>query len=148
MILSFRNQSGEEVELGFPYEAQRTTQTERIDLLDKYRAHYEFVRQDKHQEHFGVRRIRAVLTEAPDYAQANFLRELSAHPVVLGGRRNPSPLFWFTTSEFFTKLLDVEEGQQAKRTSKLARWLVDPTTIAQPIWFTPVDDEPQSLLHH
>ena len=86
MILSFRNQSGEEVELGFPYEAQRTTQTERIDLLDKYRAHYEFVRQDKHQEHFGVRRIRAVLTEAPDYAQANFLRELSAHPVVLGGR--------------------------------------------------------------
>ena len=64
------------------------------------------------------------------------------------GGRKPSPLFWFTTSEFFTKLLDTEEGQPTKPTSKLPRWLADPTTIARPIWFTPVDDEPQSLLHH
>ena len=130
-------------------EAQRTTTTERIDLLNKYRAHYEFVRQRKHEEHFGVARLRAVLTEAPDAEQADFLRRLTEHPVVLGGRGcKPSPLFWFTSSEFFTKLLDIEEGQPTKRTHKIPRWLADPTTIARPIWFTPVDDEPQSLLHH
>ena len=66
-VLSFHNEAGEEqLELGFPYEAQRTTETARIKLLDKYQAHYEFVRQKKHQEHFGISRIRAVLTEAPD----------------------------------------------------------------------------------
>ena len=53
---------GEDLKLGSPYEAQRTTQTERVDLLNKYRAHHELVRQGKHREHFSVRRIRAVLT--------------------------------------------------------------------------------------
>ena len=105
-------------------------------------------RQDKHREHFGIHRIRAVLIEAPDADQAGYLRRLTEHPVVLGGRRNPSPLSWFTTSEFFTKLLDIDEAQQPEGTRKLPRWLAEPATIARPIWFTPVDDEPQSLLHH
>jgi hypothetical protein len=58
--------------------------------------------------------------------------------------RKLSPLFWFTTSEFFTKLLDIDEGQPAKRTSKIRLWLADPTIVTRPIWFTPVDDEPKA----
>ena len=88
-----------------------------------------------------------MLTEAPDADQAEYLRRLTEQPVVLGGRRgNASPLFWFTTSEFFTKLLDIDEAQQPEGTRKLPRWLADPASIAPPIWFTPVDDEPQRLL--
>ena len=137
-VLSFHNEAGqEELELGFPYEAQHTTETARIDLIDKYQAHYEFVRQKKHQEYFGISRIRAVLTEAPNKEKAEFLLQLSKHPVVLGNRK-PTSLFWFTVSKFFTELHDIEEGRS--KPAKLPRWLFHPETVAEAIWVTAVDD--------
>ena len=101
-VLGFYNEAGEEeLEFACLYEAQRTTETEKIDLLNKYRALYQFVMQRRHQEQFGVSRIRAVLTEALDTVEANYLRDLSKHPVVLANRNTPTPLLLFTSSEFF-----------------------------------------------
>ena len=145
-VLSFHNAAGGEgLELGFPYEAQHTTETARIDLLDKYQAHYEFVRQKKHQEYFGISRIRAVLTEAPNKEKAEYLLQLTKHPVVLGNR-NPSSLFWFTVSKFFTEVHDIEQGRS--KPAQLPRWLFRPETVAESIWVTPVDDAPLSLFHN
>ena len=147
-VLAFYNAAGEEeLEFACLYEAQRTTDTERIDLLNKYRALYQFVMQRRHREEFGVSRIRAVLTEALGSDETNDLRELSKHPVVLANRNTPTPLFLFTSSEFFEELSEIEEGQKKKRVRKIPRWLLEPGMLLnRPIWFSAVDDTALSLL--
>jgi hypothetical protein len=58
----------------------------------KLKAHYEFIRQKKHQPKYGITRIRAVLVETLDTKWAEELRQASAEIC-------PVPLFWFTASE-------------------------------------------------
>ena len=104
----------------FFYEADRKT-TNTTKFRRKLKAHYEFiVGQRKHQEEYGIRRIRAVLVETLDGPWAEVLREAAGDRTVSS---QPSSLFWFTTSEIFT----------------------DPAQILKPIWASPVSNQLLSL---
>jgi hypothetical protein len=78
----------------FLYEADRN-RTSLPKMLVKLKAHFEFVRQKKHQDVFRIKRVRAVLIETLDTKWAEELRQASA-PIC------PVPLFWFTASEIFS----------------------------------------------
>lgn len=62
---------------------------------------------------------------------AHNLREAAKAPLV---SPRPSPLFWFTTSELFTKLVPA-----GTRTMPL--YLQEPETIFKRIWATPAEDK-------
>ena len=118
--LRFPNEPEDRNRAHFFYEADRNTMNP-TDMRRKFRAHFEYiVRQRKHQENYGIRRIRAVLVETLDAARAQRLREAARDRTVSGNQ--PSPLFWFTTSEF-----------------------ADPTMILKPVWASPVNDRLLSL---
>ena len=137
---------GEAVELGFAYEYQHTTETALERLLRKYRSHYQYVMQHKPLEHFGVKRLRAVLTESPDTKRADFLRKLIRDPIV---SKNPSPLFLFTTSQFFTRLDSIQIGEQKDQVREVPRFLHKPETVFDPIWASPLKNtSPVSFLDH
>ena len=141
--LAFAQSEGEEfLELGFAYERQRTTHMGLDKLLRKYRAHMQFVIQDKPMEHFGIKRLRAVLTETPDAEGANYLRKLTRRPVV---SKKPGGLFLFTSSEFFTKLDEIQEGEVKKQ---VPRFWHKPETIFGTHWYTPLNNTPISFLDH
>ena len=55
---------------------------------------------------------------------------------------NPSPLFWFTTSELFTKPQEITEHG---KTHQLPLYLQQPETVFKRIWATPVEDKFLSL---
>ncbi len=104
----------------FFYEADRKT-TNTTKFRRKLRAHWEFiVGQRKHQTKYGIHRIRAVLVETLDASWAQQLRNAARDGGVSGNQ--PSPLFWFTTSEF-----------------------ADPAMILKPVWASPVNDQLLSL---
>ena len=135
----------DELELGFAYEYQQTTGTALECLLRKYRGHYQFVTQDKPLEHFGVQRVRAVLTESPDKEKADSLRKLIRDPIV---SRNPSPLFLFTISEFFTRLDTIQTDEEGK-VREVPRFLHKPETVLERIWASPLKNTTMvSLLDH
>lgn len=117
----------------FLYEADRGTEnTTRFKM--KLRAHWHFtVKQRRHRtgSAYGVHAIRAVLIESTDMHWAHQLRESAKHPIV---SNRPSPLFWFTTSDLFTKPVD-----QGNRT--VPRYLLEPELIFSRIWATPVEDK-------
>ena len=96
-------------EIHFFYEADRKrTSTKKHNR--KLRAHFHYiVRQRHHQEHYGISRIRAVLIETITSSWAEELRQAANHFTVSGPK--PSPLFWFTTSELFTKPVEITEGK-------------------------------------
>jgi hypothetical protein len=126
----------------FFYEADRKTTTESARIIKKLRSHFHYVViKKRHQEHYNIKRIRAVLVETINSEWANHLREVARHPIVSGSK--PSPLFWFTSSEFFTAVKEIQDGAGIKR---VPRALLDPTIIFKSIWATPVDDTLYKLL--
>jgi hypothetical protein len=123
------------------YEADRkTSNTSR--LIKKLRGHFLFVVKYKRQlEAYGLNRIRAVLIETLDTRWAEVLRQAARHPAVSG--RKPTPLFWFTSSEFFAKRSNKEQKRQ------VPYFLDNPQIIFNKLWLTPlseVGDSPLSLL--
>lgn len=123
----------------FFYEADRhRTNTHKYNK--KLRAHFHFVvKQKRHQEIYGVNRIRAVLTETVDDEWAEGLRQAANHVTVSGPK--PSPLFWFTTSRLFVEPAPVGEGARA-----LPTYLQQPNIVLRKIWASPVDDTFHSVL--
>lgn len=93
--------------------ADRKT-TDSKSFRQKLRAHFHFIA--KHRAHYQknqVGRIRAVLIETLDGKWAMELRETAKHPLVSGN--TPTPLFWFTTSELFTKEQEIGEGTRVRK---------------------------------
>lgn len=107
----------------------------------KLRSHFHYtVKQKKHTEDYGVKRIKAVLVESVDDRWANLLRMSTRHPVVSG--RKPSPLFWFTPSNLmFEKLVSAKMKGVDKR---VPLFLEKPESVFDKIWATPLnsDDAP------
>ena len=138
--LSFSDEANKEP-LHFFYEADRhRTNTHKYNK--KLRGHFHFVvKQKRHQETYGINRIRAVLTETVDDDWAEALREAANHPTVSGAK--PSPLFWFTTSRLFTEEVVLQQGVQVK---KIPTYLHRPDILFAKIWASPVDDTLHSLL--
>lgn len=134
--LNFPNDPGREP-LNFFYEADRhRTNTHKYNK--KLRAHFHFVvKQKKHQQIYGIKRVRAVLTETIDDEWAEALRQAANHVTVSGSK--PSPLFWFTTSRLF-----VQESIAGTRASPI--YLQQPDIVFRKIWATPVDDTFHSLI--
>jgi len=108
----------------------------------KLRAHFHFIaKQRAHQDKYGIKRIRAVLIETLDGKWAMELREAARHPTVCGN--TPTPLFWFTTSELFTKEHEIKEGTRVR---KLPNFLLQPEIVLDRVWASPVDDTLYSLV--
>jgi len=140
--LRFRDAPEGERDFSFFYEADRKTMTKAERIRNKLRAHFHFVvrEREKLRQTYQVERIRAVLIETLDRKWALRLREAARHPVVSGGK--PSPLFWFTTSELFTR---PHEAQSPKGKTVLPAFLHQPEIVLDPIWVSPVDNTRHSL---
>jgi hypothetical protein len=138
--LRFTDRPEGQQEVSFYYEADRkTTSTKKHNK--KLRAHFHYiVKQRRHQEHYGVSRIRAVLIETISASWAEELRQAANHFTVSGSKS--SPLFWFTTSELFTRPVAINEG---KRRRQMPLHLTRPEIIFDRIWAAPVDDTLHSL---
>jgi hypothetical protein len=136
--LSFPNDNREP--LHFFYEADRhRTNTHKYNK--KLRAHFHFiVKQKKHQQVYGINRVRAVLTETIDDDWAEGLRQAANHVTVSGSK--PSPLFWFTTSRLFVQEAPIQ-GQSSRA---LPTYLRQPDILFRKIWASPVNDTFHSLL--
>ncbi len=52
--------------------------------------------------------------------------------------KNPSPLFLFTSSEFFTRLDTIQIGEQEDQVREVPRFLHKPETVLEGIWASPV----------
>jgi hypothetical protein len=80
----------------FFYEADRQTEsTKRI--ADKLRTYFHYVvKQRRHEEHFGIKRVRAVLIDTVNPEWSTQLQRAAGHPSVSGTKA--SPLFWFGSS--------------------------------------------------
>lgn len=125
----------------FFYEADRK-RTDTTKFRQKLRAHFHFVvKQRAHQEKYGIKRIRAVLIETLDGKWAMELRQAARDPTVCG--KTPTPLFWFTTSELFTKEHQIQESTRVR---KLPNFLLHPEIVLKPVWASPVDDTLHSLV--
>lgn len=137
--LEFPNRTGKDNTQYFFYEADRKT-TSIKKMQKKLRAHFHYVvKQKKHVDDYGVRRIKAVLVESIEDHWTNNLRIAARHPVVSGSK--PSPLFWFTSSDvIFEKPVNVTV-KSAKREVPL--YLEKPETVFEKIWATPADDDEQ-----
>jgi hypothetical protein len=140
--LRFADRPENQQDVNYFYEADRKhTSTKKHNR--KLRAHFHYiVKQRKHQEHYGVSRIRAVLIETISTSWADELREAANHFAVSGPK--PSPLFWFTTSELFTRPVEISEGKRARQ---VPLYLTRPEIIFERIWATPVDDILHSILN-
>jgi hypothetical protein len=142
--LYFPNRADRQQYSSFLYEAdRRTMDTSR--MIKKLRGHFHFiVKQKLHKAIYNVPGIRAVLIETLDRQWAETLRQSAGHPAVSGPK--PSNLFWFTSSEFFTETITKQEGKRQKR---VPYYQENPSTIFNPLWFTPNDqagDKPHSIL--
>jgi hypothetical protein len=134
--------AGHEEARHFFYEADRKT-TNTTRMIKKLRGHFHYIAKSRqHQKDYGIKRIRAVLTETLDTRWAETLRLAAQHPVVSGPK--PSELFWFTASEFFAKPVQKRESSR-----HVPYYLDNPDVIFRPLWFTPVDApgaKPRSLV--
>ena len=135
--LRFRDRAVGDQDLHFCYEADRQT-TSGPTFARKLRAYHQFILRQKSEQHierhFGVNRIRAVMTETLDSRWGEHLRFTAASTFIAP---KPSVIFWFTTSTLFTKPAVTTEGNQ---THQLPRHLADPAVVFGRIWATPVDD--------
>lgn len=138
--LRFADRPENQQEASYFYEADRKhTSTKKHNR--KLRAHFHYiVKQRRHQEHYGVSRIRAVLIETISSSWAKELRQAANHYTVSGPK--PSPLFWFTTSELFNRPVEITEG---KRSRQVPLHLKRPEIALERIWAAPVDDILHSL---
>lgn len=125
----------------FFYEADRkNTSTSKHNK--KLRAHFHYiVKQKKHRDDYNIKRVRVLVESTKDH-WTDELRRAARHPVVSGNA--PSPLFWFTTSEIFTKPREV---QQYGRVQTVPLFLLKPEIIFNRIWLTPKDSD-QPLPEH
>lgn len=139
--LHFPDRTGEDQTVCYFYEADRRT-TSIKKMQKKLRAHFHYiVKQKKHVEDYGVKRIRAVLVESIDDDWTNNLRISARNPIVSG---KPSPLFWFTPSDLaFEKLIAVKIKSAEKQ---IPIFLEKPELVFGKIWATPVDNDEQSVL--
>jgi hypothetical protein len=142
--LALHRDEAEPEQVSFFYEADRKT-TNTTRLIKKLRAHFHYiVVEKKHQEHYNVPRIRAVLVETLDENWAEHLRQqVGAHPVV---SKKPSPLFWFTHSGAFASPVEIEEGISVKRKRVVPFFLQNPKVIFERQWRCAVNDNTYSLL--
>lgn len=126
--------------VNFFYEADRhKTSIKKHNRKLRGHFHY-FVKHRRHIEDYGIKRVRAVLVESVHDGWADRLRRGARHGSVSGNK--PSPLFWFTTSEIFTKPREV---QHYRRTHTVPQFLHKPEVIFNRIWLTPADpDAPQT----
>jgi hypothetical protein len=131
----------------FFYEADRKT-TNTTRMIKKLRGHFHYIAKARqHQQDYGIKRIRAVLTETLDTRWAEALRIAAQHPVVSGPK--PSELFWFTASEFFARQIKKPPSTTTRRPRPDHYYLDNPDVIFRPLWFTPVDApgaKPRSLV--
>lgn len=108
----------------------------------KLRAHFHYiVKQRRHEEDYGIKRVRAVLIETLNDEWAEELRSGAVHPVVSG--KKPSPLFWFTTSRLFTAPQEIEDNGRKRH---VPYYLLRPEIVFKRVWASPVDDTLYSLL--
>jgi len=139
--LRYPNESGDKEFTHFFYEADRKhTSTKKHNR--KLRAHFHYVvKQKRHEEDYGIKRVRAVLIETTDMYWADELREAAKHVLVSGNK--PSSLFWFTTSQLFCEPRGAEDGAPAR---KLPLYLTKPEIVFKKVWASPVEDKLISLL--
>jgi hypothetical protein len=140
-VLRFKNAPQGQQIANFFYEADRKhTSVKKHNR--KLRAHFHYiVKQRRHEEDYGIKRVRAVLIETINDDWADTLRRGAAHPVVSGNK--PSPLFWFTTSRFF--ITPVESTANGRK-RQVPFYLERPEIVFKKIWASPVDDTLYSLL--
>ncbi len=140
--LQFTDREGEDQTQFFFYEAGRKT-TSIKKMQKKLRAHFHYiVKQKKHREHYGVKRIKAVLIESTDDHWTNTLRTTANHTIVSG--KKPSPLFWFTPSDLaFEKRIPVKIKGAEKQ---IPIFLEKPELVFGKIWATPADNDEQPAL--
>lgn len=125
----------------FFYEADRKT-TNTTRFIPKLRSHFHFVaKQRLHQKCYQIPRIRAVLIETLDTSWAETLRQVSKHSIVCGNK--PTPLFWFTSSSFFTSPVEMQIGN---RTRTVPMYQAKPEIVLDKIWASPTSDMFLSLL--
>jgi len=137
--LYFPDREGEDRAQYFFYEADRQN-TSIKKFNKKLRAHFHYVvKQKRHVEDYGVKRIRAILVESIKDSWTNELRLHARQPVVAG--KKPSPLFWFTTSDVvFEKKTTVRIKGVEK---EIPIYLEKPELVFGKIWATPIDDDDQ-----
>jgi hypothetical protein len=145
-------------DLHFLYEADRK-HTSAPKHNRKLRGHFAFiVKQKKHlgaYKQWGVKRIRAVLIETLDTGSADRLRNASMDASVSGrakgsgGRLMPEPsaLFWFTSSTFLTKSVEMKRTVKGEEKSYTApTYLAKPKIIFSNIWAPASEDKLMTLL--
>ncbi len=138
--LRFHDEFDGSRELHYFYEADRKRTTNPKKIWRKFRAHFYYVvKHDLHRQHYKVPRIRAVLFETHDRRWLEHLRAQACHAAVYGDGKPPTQLFWFTTSEIFTKVIEGAKGPP------LPRYLHEPECILKPIWRTATEDEKAPL---
>ncbi len=130
----------------FFYECDR--RTESIPrFIRKLRAHHQFIlRQKNHrhiERHFGVNRIRAVLTETINDEWADVLRSVAACSPMIAPK--PSGLFWFTTSRMLVH--GPQSGREAEEqpSRQMPYYLAHPQIILRSIWAAPTAETLYSL---
>jgi hypothetical protein len=135
--LHFPDRESEDKTQYFFYEADRKT-TSVKKFNKKLRAHFHYiVKQKKHTQDYGVKRIRAVLIESIEDYWTNALRLHARHGVVSGAK--PSPLFWFTTSDV---VFEQKTPAKIKGVEKeIPVFLEKPELVFGRIWATPADDD-------
>lgn len=137
--LHFPDRAGEDKTQYFFYEADRKN-TSIKKFNRKLRAHFHYVvKQKKHGEHYGIKRVRAVLVESIEAHWTNQLRCHARHPIVSGAK--PSSFFWFTTSDLlFEEKMTVRIKGKEK---EIPTFLEKPELVFEKIWATPLDDDEQ-----
>lgn len=139
--LFFPLQSEEKQRKHFFYEADRNRSSV-SRMVKKLRAYYHFlVKQRKQEQVYGISDVKAVLVETIDNDSASALRGAAQKPVVSG--LEPSPLFWFTSSSFFTKKQQVADSESVRQ---LPLYLLKPDVIFKKIWLTVVSNTLYSLI--
>lgn len=142
--LRFLQQPEDSQERHFFYEADRATESV-PRFARKLRGHHQFILRQKHKQHlarhYGVQRIRAVLTETISDEWATTLRlSAASHPMIAP---KPSGLFWFTTSRLLTH--GPQSASASDEPRQLPYYLTNPQIILNSIWATPADETLYSL---
>jgi hypothetical protein len=135
--LYYADREGDDNTQYFFYEADRKTAAIK-KMQKKLRAHFHYVvKQKLHGEHYGVKRIRAVLIESIQDDWTNTLRMSMRHPIVSGAK--PSPLFWFTTSDAAFERLVKKKIKSVEK--EIPMYLERPELVFAKIWATPADGD-------
>jgi len=138
--LNFPDREGDDQTQYFFYEADRKT-TSIKKMQKKLRAHFHYiVKQKRHKNDYGVKRIKAVLIESIEDHWTNTLRTAARHTIVSG---KASPLFWFTPSDLaFERLIPIKIKGAEK---KIPIFLEKPELVFGKIWATPADHDEQPV---